>query len=106
MAEGSERPGAVEERGARGWRPARGLVVAFAVLAAGMSVLWLVVVPEQAGDAQGWRLAALRWGHSACWALLAVAAATHAAGGPRRLVSGAARAGLAAYLAFLAALAT
>lgn len=86
------------------WHPSRRLVGLGAVGAAGLSVLWLVVVPAQVADATGWRELALRWGHSACWALLALAGATHALRGPRAVVSGAAWAGLAAYVAFLAAM--
>ncbi|GAB2689403.1 hypothetical protein [Thalassiella azotivora] len=76
-----------------------------AALAAALAVTWAFVIPAEAQDADGVRWLALRWGHSACWALLALAAALFAARAPRRAVDVAAWAGLACYVAFLAALA-
>lgn len=73
------------------------------VLAAALGVVWLVVVPDEAERAAGWREVALRYGHPACWFLLAVAALAWTARAPRRWVEVPAWAALACYAAFLAA---
>ncbi|WP_460436755.1 hypothetical protein, partial [Angustibacter speluncae] len=73
-----------------------------AVVAAALAVLWLLVVPEHDGD--GPRAVLLRFGHSACWALVAVGALLHAVRAPARAVGACAWAALACYAAFLAAL--
>jgi hypothetical protein len=83
-------------------RHRRALGLAGAGVAAGLAVLWLVVVPDTDG-ATGVQEWAIRYGHALCWALLAVAAALWAAAGPRRVVAGIAWAALACYVAFVAA---
>jgi hypothetical protein len=84
----------------------RGVVGGVAALGAtALAVTWLVLVPEKAGDVgpvQSWLL---RYAHSVCWALLAVAAGGWAVRAPRRATQWPARAALAAYVTFLAALA-
>lgn len=70
-----------------------------------LAVTWLVVVPDKAGDVgpvQSWLL---RYAHSVCWALLAVAAGGWAVRAPRPVMEWSARGALAAYVAFLAAVA-
>ncbi|GAA4402587.1 hypothetical protein GCM10023168_13280 [Fodinibacter luteus] len=93
----------VRERWARHRRP---LLVAAAVGAAGLSVVWFLVVPDAAEAATGWRAVVLRHGHGACWSLLAASLVVGAADGPSRLRGGLAWAGLGCYVAFLAALAS
>ena len=84
----------------------RGVVgVAAAVVAGALTVTWLVVVPEKADAAGPLQAAVLRYAHPVCWALLAAAATAWAARAPRPAVEWPARAALAAYVAFLAALA-
>lgn len=73
--------------------------------AAGLAVLWTVVVPDKAGQTTGLQEAAIRWGHPLCWALLAVTSALWAVRAPARVVAATARAAIGAYAAFLAALA-
>ncbi|KAA6435173.1 hypothetical protein FQ330_05315 [Agrococcus sediminis] len=75
-----------------------------AVVAAAMAVLWTLVVPEQAAAATGVQQLALRWGHAATWALLAVVGALVALDAAPRLRSALAWASLACYAAFLLAL--
>ncbi len=70
-----------------------------------LAVMWLVLVPDKAGDVgpvQSWLL---RYAHSLCWAFLAVAAAGWAVRAPRLASRWPACGALAAYVAFLAALA-
>ncbi len=76
-----------------------------AVVALALAVLWVVVVPGEAADAQGLQLLALRWAHPLCWLLLAVAGVLHASRAPDRLRDAALWAALAAYGAFVLALA-
>lgn len=78
------------------------LALVGAVVAGALAVLWLFVVPEH--DGGGLRGAVLRYGHSACWALVAVGALLHAVRGPARAVGACAWAALACYVAFLLAL--
>lgn len=77
--------------------------VAGALGAAALAGLWLVVVPERAAEASGLRELAIRYGHSLCWCLIAIAAAFHAARAPRQWVDVAAWSGLTTYIAFLLA---
>lgn len=73
--------------------------------ATALAVTWLVAVPEKAGDVgpvQSWLL---RYAHSVCWALLAVAAGGWAVRAPLSAIRWPARGALAAYVAFLAAFA-
>ena len=75
-----------------------------AVGATALAGLWLVVVPERAAEASGLRELTIRYGHSLCWGLLAIAAVLHSARAPRRYVEVAAWSGLAAYAGFLLAM--
>lgn len=77
--------------------------VAGALGAAALAGLWLVVVPDRAAEASGLRELSIRYGHSLCWGLIAIAAVLHSAGAPRRWVDMAAWSGLAAYAGFLLA---
>lgn len=74
---------------------------AAAVAAAALAVVWLFVVPAQAAAAEGPAWFVIRYGHSLCWALLAVAAALFAVRGPQRAVEAFLWAGLACYAAFV-----
>ena len=96
----TSRPSAL---GARLERHRVAVGLAAAALATGMAVLWFVVVPDGAATATGWRGVALRYGHGACWALLALTALLYAVRVPRRLPTVTAYAALAAYAAFLVA---
>jgi hypothetical protein len=87
-------------------RRRRPLGAALAVVAAGVAVVWLLVVPEVPAGAGALRGAVLRWGHAVVWLLLAAAAAAWAAGARRRTVERLAVAALAVYAAFVLALVT
>lgn len=95
-----------EHSSATGWarRHRRALGLVGAAVAAGMAVLWTFVVPERADEATGVREVAIRAGHPAAWALLAVFGMLVALGAPERARSVVAWAALAAYGAFVAAL--
>jgi len=80
------------------------LGIAGSVVSLGIAVIYLVVVPEEATRAEGVVELVLRFGHSLCWLLLAIAGAAWAARAPRPLVVWSARGALAAYLAFLVTL--
>lgn len=97
---------ATRNSGAADWarRHRRALGLVGAVAAAGMAVLWTFVVPERADEATGVREVAIRVGHPAAWALLAVFGVFVALGAPERARSVVAWAALAAYVAFVAAL--
>jgi hypothetical protein len=60
-------------------------------------------VPEKAGDVAPVQSWLLRYAHSVCWALLAVAAGGWAVQAPRPAMRWSARGALAAYVAFVAA---
>lgn len=75
--------------------------IAGAVAATALAGLWLVVVPERAAEASGLRELTIRYGHSLCWGLLALAAILHSVRAPRRYVEVVAWSGLTAYVAFL-----
>ncbi|MBC7292065.1 MAG: hypothetical protein H5T83_12130 [Actinotalea sp.] len=84
----------------------RGVVgVGLAAGATALTVTWLVVVPEKADGVGPLQAGLLRFGHPACWALLATSALAWAVRAPRRAVEWPARGALVAYAAFLAALA-
>lgn len=74
-----------------------------AVVALGMAALWIVVVPAKASTTAGLQSLAIRWGHPACWGLLALTGILFAAGVDRRLVSATGWAALACYASFLVA---
>src|SRR5690606_28699617 len=63
----------------------RTLALAGSVVAAGLSALWVVVVPDKAEATTGLQALAIRWGHPGSWALLAVLGAAVAADAPVRL---------------------
>lgn len=71
--------------------------------ATALAGLWLVVVPDRATEASGLRELSIRYGHSLCWGLLAIAAILYVTHAPRRWVGVAAWSGLAAYVGFLLA---
>jgi hypothetical protein len=79
------------------------LALVGAVVAAALAALWLVVVPERVAEVDGLQRAVLRYGHSACWALVALAAVLHGVRAPRRAVAASAYGALGCYAAFLAA---
>ncbi|GGK67641.1 hypothetical protein [Ornithinimicrobium pekingense] len=85
-------------------RHARALGIAGAAAAAGMTALWLVVVPERAAVTGGLQSWALRWGHPASWACLTGVGLTVATGAPRRWRDVLAWAALGCYAVFLVAL--
>jgi hypothetical protein len=82
----------------------RTLALAGSVVAAGLSALWVVVVPDKAEATTGLQALAIRWGHPGSWALLAVLGAAVAADAPVRLRSALAWSALACYAAFVVAL--
>ncbi|WP_106848429.1 hypothetical protein [Blastococcus sp. Marseille-P5729] len=83
-------------------RHRRPLGLTFAAAAAGMTGLWLVMVPAKAEQTSGLQEFAIRWGHPACWALLAAVGLLVAAGAPKRVRDGAAIAAAICYAAFIA----
>lgn len=83
----------------------RTLALAGALVAAGMTVLWLVVVPDRADTTSGLQSLAIRYGHPLSWALLTGLALSHAADAPKALRDGLGWGALASYAVFLAALA-
>lgn len=85
---------------ARRHRTAVGFVGAAA--AAGMTALWLVVVPEKADQTTGLQELAIRWGHPLCWAFLAVVGVLFALDSPKWIRDGFAWAAAGSYAAFLA----
>lgn len=72
--------------------------------AAGMTVVWVAVVPDKADTTDGLQSLLIRWGHPATWAALAALGLLVAldASPSARKVAGAVS--LGAYAAFLAAL--
>lgn len=82
----------------------RRLGFAGAVVAAAMTGLWLLVVPDKAESAAGLQSLALRFGHPAAWALLTAVGLSVATGGLRAVRDGLAWAALGCYGAFVAAL--
>lgn len=75
-----------------------------AMVATGLTVVWLFVVPEQADQTHGLQAAAIRWGHPATWALLALFGALVALDAPKPIRDTVAWASLACYAAFWAGL--
>ena len=61
-------------------RRQRTLGLVGALVAGALTVVWLVVVPEKPDASSGVQAALVRYGHSACWALLAGAGLAYAAG--------------------------
>lgn len=72
-----------------------------AVGCAVLAAVWLRVVPAEVDTASGARAWLLRYGHSAVWALLAVAAVLVAGGAPPRVASRIGTVALAVYAAFV-----
>ena len=82
----------------------RRLLLAGAALAClALAVVWMCVVPAEAGAAAGIRGLLLTYGHAACWSLLALSAASAALRAPRAMVSLFMWSALACYVAFLGA---
>lgn len=75
-----------------------------AAAAAGMSALWVAVVPDKAVATDGLQSLVIRLGHPTSWALLSALGLAVAADAPRPLRDALAWSALAAYLAFLLAL--
>lgn len=75
-----------------------------AVAAAGLTAVWLVVVPAKADQTTGLQELAIRWGHPLCWAFLAVAGILFALDAPKRVRDGFCWAAAGSYAAFLAGL--
>lgn len=101
---GEFRQGAVHGRSSLvAWvrRHHRPLGASGAVAAAGMTALWMVVVPAKAEATSGVQELAIRWGHPLCWALLATAGVLVAVNAPKRLRDGVAIAAGACYAAFV-----
>ena len=86
------------------WRRRRVLGLVGVVVAAGLTVVWLFVVPEQADQTHGLQAAAIRWGHPATWALLALFGVLVALDAPKPIRDTVAWASLACYAAFWAGL--
>lgn len=82
----------------------RTLALAGAVVAAGLSALWVAVVPDRADTTTGLQASAIRWGHPGAWALLAALGLAVAADAPTRLRDVLAWSALACYAAFVVAL--
>lgn len=76
-----------------------------AVAAAGMTALWLCVVPDKADATTGVQSALIRWGHPGSWAFLASVGLCVALDAPRAAREPLAWAALGSYGAFLLALA-
>lgn len=72
--------------------------------ASALAATWLVVVPDVAGDVGPLQSWLLRYAHSLCWALLALAAATWALRAHRWVAGCLVLGALAAYVSFLTAL--
>ncbi|WP_153392751.1 hypothetical protein [Ornithinicoccus halotolerans] len=83
-------------------RHRRPLGLALTAAAAGMTGLWLVVVPARAEQTSGLQELAIRWGHPACWAFLAVVGVLVAVDAPKRVRDGAGIAAAVCYAAFIA----
>ncbi|MEW1982973.1 hypothetical protein [Pseudarthrobacter oxydans] len=67
-----------------------------------MAVVWTVIVPDKAAQTSGVQELAIRWGHPASWALLAVVGVLVALDAPKRARDGIAITAAACYAAFLA----
>lgn len=84
-------------------RHRRAVGLAGAVLAAVLTVVWVVVVPDKAEETTGLQSWAVRLGHPLTWALLTVFGLGFAAGAPRRVLDVLAWAALGCYAVFLLA---
>lgn len=80
----------------------RALALAGAAAAAGMTVVWCVVVPDKADETTGLQSMAIRWGHPATWALLTAFGVLVAVDAPKPLRDAVAWASLGCYAAFWA----
>lgn len=91
---------------ATSWRERhrRTLGLAGAAAAAGMTALWIVVVPDKAAAAEGLQSSAIRWGHPASWACLTGVGLAFATDAPRVVRETLAWCALGSYAAFLLAL--
>lgn len=75
-----------------------------AAVAAGMTILWVAVVPDKADATHGIQSLAIRWGHPASWAFLTGVGLSVAAGAPKSVREALAWSALGSYAAFLVAL--
>lgn len=76
------------------------------LVALGVAGVFFFIVPGEAGILSGWREIVLRYGHSVCWVLLAVAALLYAFRAPEAIVQVTGFSALVVYLVFLAVLVT
>lgn len=84
-------------------RHRRALAACGLVVSLALTVLWLFVVPERVESTTGVQQWLIRFGHSMCWALLAVTAALVVLKAPKRAVDVTAWSALAVYAGFLGA---
>ena len=82
-------------------RNSRPLGAVGAVIATGMSALWVVVVPDKADTVSGVHEMAIRWGHPVCWALLAIVGILVAVAAPKRIRDVVALLAAASYATFV-----
>ena len=75
-----------------------------AVIAAGMSALWVVVVPDRVDTVTGVQEVVIRWGHPVCWALLAIVGILVAVAAPKRIRDVVAVLAAGSYAAFVIAM--
>lgn len=69
-----------------------------------LATVWLVVVPAKAAETAGVQELAIRWGHPACWVLLAGLGVLVAFDAPKRTRDAVGIAAAVCYAAFLAAM--
>lgn len=69
-----------------------------------MAGVWIAIVPDKVAETSGLQELAIRWGHPACWALLAVVGVLVALDAPKQIRDGIGIAAAACYAAFLAAM--
>lgn len=84
-------------------RHRRAVGLAGAALAAVLTVVWVVVVPDKADETTGLQSWAVRLAHPLTWALLTAFGLAFAAGAPRRLLDTLAWSALGCYGVFLLA---
>lgn len=75
-----------------------------AAVAAGMTALWMTVVPEKVDTTSGIQALAIRWGHPLCWAFLTTVGLLVAADAPKRLRDGLAISAGVCYAGFVLAM--
>lgn len=78
--------------------------VVAALVASIIAVVYYTYIPAEAGEVGGIRSVALTYGHTVCWALLAIAAALWAGRAPRLAINILLMCALIIYVLFLLAL--